>query len=118
MPERERPLKPYEPGQLQLTVADGPAVGKSFILKKARTVIGRGEDADIVLPDNSLSREHAEVILGPLRPDIRDLKSRNGVHVNGTRVSTSPLRSGDAIRLGKCLLIAEEVRRRRKKKRS
>jgi len=109
VPRQRRLPKPYAPGELRLTCVDGAAEGKSFVLAKAATIIGRGADADVVLRDASVSRHHAQVVLEPRYPRIRDLRSRNGVYVNGTRVSSAVLRTGDAVRIGKCLLIVEEV---------
>ena len=107
---RPRPApKAYAPGELQLTCVEGPLEGKVFVLKKKTTLIGRDRGAEIRIDDVSVSRRHAEIVLGPRFVLLRDLSSRNGVFVNGGRVSRKPLRSGDTIRIGKCLLIAEEV---------
>jgi len=107
---RARPApKAYAPGELQLTCVEGPLEGKSFVLTKPSTVIGRGRGVDILINNASTSRRHAEVVLGTRFAVLRDLGSRNGVSVNGTRISKKALRSGDTIRIGNCLLIAEEV---------
>lgn len=111
-PGRRRPEPPpraFEPGQLQLTCIEGPAEGRAFILNSSRIVIGRGRSADIVLDDPSISRHHAEIRLGKTRTVLRDPGSKNGVFVNGIRTSNRALRSGDTIRIGKSLFIAEEV---------
>jgi len=109
MPQRRPPSRAYAPGQLQLICVEGPREGHSFVLRKSRTGLGRGRKNDIAWEDASLSRRHAEVRLGRTRTVLHDLGSRNGVFVNGTRITKKPLRSGDTIRIGKCLFIAEEV---------
>jgi DNA-binding NtrC family response regulator len=64
-------------------------------------VFGRTEAATAGLEDGRLSRRHAEI--SPKGDDwvIRDLKSRNGTSVGGTRL-TKPhvLQPGDPVRLG------------------
>jgi hypothetical protein len=51
-------------------------------------VIGRGAGCDLVVPDLSISRRHAEIGGGPGGGlTIRDLGSRNGVIVDGERVT-------------------------------
>ena len=49
--------------------------------------IGRSPAADIVLDDASVSRRHALIARRGERTLILDDRSRNGVHVNGQRVS-------------------------------
>jgi serine phosphatase RsbU (regulator of sigma subunit) len=63
--------------------------------------IGRRESNDLKLPGSEVSREHAEIALEGDQVVIRDRDSRYGTFVNGERVSESPLRSGDKIRLGR-----------------
>lgn len=46
--------------------------------------IGRGPDNDIVIPDNSVSRRHAEVrVLGDGRYELSDVGSSNGTSIRG-----------------------------------
>lgn len=65
------------------------------------TTFGEG-----VLDDGALSRAHAQLELGSGgTPTLRDLDSRNGTFVNGSRVREHPLVSGDVIGLGRILLM-------------
>lgn len=49
--------------------------------------VGRGEDADIRIDDDMVSRRHASIKLLPLgKMEIRDL-SKNGTFVNGVRIA-------------------------------
>jgi DNA-binding NtrC family response regulator len=75
----------------------------------ADQVIGRDEDCSIHLPGNDISRRHAFLRKGSSGVEIVDLGSRNGVFVNGRRVSASPLRQGDVVRLGGWLGIVVET---------
>ncbi|MCC6128502.1 MAG: SpoIIE family protein phosphatase [Acidobacteria bacterium] len=63
--------------------------------------LGRSSGSDIHLADRTLSRLHArlELVNGQLL--VRDLDSRNGTQVNGTRITAPvPLKAGDTIVLG------------------
>jgi pSer/pThr/pTyr-binding forkhead associated (FHA) protein len=62
--------------------------------------IGRSPTADIVLDDASVSRRHALIARRGERTVILDDRSRNGVHVNGRRVTEAELRDGDTIVCG------------------
>jgi transcriptional regulator with PAS, ATPase and Fis domain len=54
----------------------------------AKLVLGRGDDADVVVDDTRASRRHLELSLRDGRLYVKDLGSRNG-----TRVGTSVLKS-------------------------
>jgi pSer/pThr/pTyr-binding forkhead associated (FHA) protein len=66
--------------------------------------VGRSPTSDIVLDDASVSRKHALIARRGERTLILDDRSRNGVHVNGVRVSESELRDGDTILCGQVIL--------------
>jgi len=76
-----------------------------FDLENEKTVIGRGDDADLMLPNISVSRHHAQISLESGLATIVDLQSSNGTIVNGQRVTTAPLSSGDEILLGKFNIV-------------
>jgi pSer/pThr/pTyr-binding forkhead associated (FHA) protein len=62
--------------------------------------IGRSPSSEIVLDDASVSRRHALITRRGDRTVILDDRSRNGVHVNGARVSEADLHDGDTIVCG------------------
>ena len=66
-----------------------------------RTRIGRGSDNDLVLDTKHVSRYHAVLLAGPVHTSIEDLKSTNGVFVNGKRVSRQILKDGDKVTVGR-----------------
>jgi hypothetical protein len=68
------------------------------------TILGSGEDCDIVLVGKKVSERHAEIALGPNGHLIRDLKSQVGTLVNGVEVSERELANGDTIQLGEVKL--------------
>src|SRR5262249_31042927 len=70
---------------------------------------GRLSSLEIVLDDNSVSRQHAELRVGPLGWMVRDLQSTNGTFVNGVRLTNEEksLRSRDIVQFGKVAMIVE-----------
>ncbi len=78
-----------------------PAVGLGWA-NAGELIVGREEGCPIHLLGNDVSRRHASLRqdTAGLGVEVVDLGSRNGVWVNGQRVSASPLRRGDVVRLG------------------
>ena len=63
--------------------------------------IGRNDDNDIVLTgDMRVSRRHARIVNQDGVWVLQDLRSRNGVYLNGVRTIESPLRDADRIEIG------------------
>jgi ABC transport system ATP-binding/permease protein len=62
--------------------------------------IGRAPDNDVVIPDLSVSRYHAELRRTGAAYEIADLDSHNGTFVNGQRVTSAPLSEGDIVGIG------------------
>jgi signal transduction histidine kinase/pSer/pThr/pTyr-binding forkhead associated (FHA) protein len=88
-----------------LLVTHGLEQGRRYTLDKAVARIGRDASNAIRIPDNELSRQHAEVRFENGEYTIVDLISSNGTFVNGQRVSESKLSSGDRIQVGKTVLL-------------
>lgn len=84
----------------KLRVDTGPDRNKIFNLDKVSMVIGRREDCDIVLSDDSISRSHARLDLHRGVYTIHDLGSTNGISVNGDKVTSRVLKPGDVVTLG------------------
>jgi adenylate cyclase len=83
----------------KLTSADG---GQSFDLREGATlVVGRAPASDIPVFDPTISRRHAEITTDPSGVHVKDLGSSNGTFVNGVRVDSAILVSGDLIAFGK-----------------
>lgn len=67
-------------------------------LTDGRLVVGRGADADLVLPYPSVSRRHAALLCSGGQVLVEDLGSHNGTRVNDVPVAApTPLRPGDAV---------------------
>jgi hypothetical protein len=85
-----------------------PVGGRRTVeLVEGRYVIGKGDDADLVLTDDStVSAAHAMVERIGKRWYVRDLNARNGTVVNKERiVGERALRDRDELVLGKTKLV-------------
>jgi diguanylate cyclase (GGDEF)-like protein len=69
------------------------------------TVIGRGQQADIQVIDEGISRRHAEIVHKGDTIIIRDLGSTNGTYCNGDRVGEHQLSDGDKIQVGSTTIL-------------
>jgi len=70
--------------------------------------IGRHEDNDLVFNESEISRYHAQLIPDTGGFIIRDLGSRNGIHVNERRTMECKLNPGDRLRLDPLILLYEQ----------
>jgi DNA-binding winged helix-turn-helix (wHTH) protein len=77
-------------------------------LSPGENVLGRDEDVSLRIDAPSVSRRHARIVVSLAEPaTVADLGSKNGSWLNGRRLDDqpTPLRNGDALRLGKVELI-------------
>jgi hypothetical protein len=74
--------------------------GRTYPLSIGSTVIGRGDQANLRLPDVGISRRHARIDFDGGQVVLTDLGSTNGSSVNGQRVSAVALNPGDMIQIG------------------
>jgi pSer/pThr/pTyr-binding forkhead associated (FHA) protein len=75
--------------------------GRLYPLAGAITRIGRFTDNDIVLDDTDVSRHHAVITDTGTGFMMTDLRSTNGVEVQGQRIrGSATLADGDHIRIG------------------
>ncbi len=85
--------------RLSLAVLQGKDSGRIFLVDKPRVILGRGE-ADIVLNDTEISRQHAAIEVHGSRVVLKDLGSTNGIFVNDVKVSQSEIENRTEFRLG------------------
>jgi pSer/pThr/pTyr-binding forkhead associated (FHA) protein len=84
------------PPKALLRGVSGPYFGKVIGIP-GRLVIGRGDDADLVLDEPEMSRRHALIEVTVDSIYLRDLGSANGTYVNDVQVRDALLYSGDQI---------------------
>lgn len=92
------PPQPDRPSAALLALS-GPLLGEVFSLCEP-VILGRGDDADVRIPAEGVSRRHARLL--PRRGGwlLEDLGSRNGTWVNRRLIDRVSLQVGDQIRLG------------------
>lgn len=73
--------------------------GDPIPLLKKSLLVGRRESCDIVLRFSNISAHHCQLMVLGGYWYVRDLKSRNGVKVNGLRVLEKRLDPGDRLTL-------------------
>jgi pSer/pThr/pTyr-binding forkhead associated (FHA) protein len=88
-------------GSALLIAHAGPNAGARFLLDSNVTTVGRHPDADIFLDDVTVSRRHVQFLKVPAGFEITDSGSLNGTYVNGDRVDSVVLRTGDEVQIGK-----------------
>jgi phosphoserine phosphatase RsbU/P len=89
----------------EITVKSAEGGRERFPLTRDRITIGRSRESDIFLPDQWLSRHHAEIRRVGVAFAVVDLGSKNGTLLNGDQVaSTQILHNGDVITLGEHIL--------------
>ena len=81
-----------------LDIIQGGEIGRKYELTETDSVLGRSPDCDVVIDAAAVSRRHAIIEKNGGGYFLRDLGSRNGTYVNGTRVEErAPLHNGDRI---------------------
>jgi hypothetical protein len=83
-----------------------------FPLFKDKLTIGRTAHNDIQLKAQYISRRHAVVVTDDDCTRIVDWGSKNGIYVNGTKVSEKILKNGDKITVGTARFRFEERHKR------
>ena len=93
----------------RLLVETGEHTGMIYPLCNKMTSIGRGPENSIQIIDTRMSRNHTVLINGAGRWVIRDLESKNGVDVNGSRIEGDTLlKPGDRIQVGDTYFLFEQ----------
>jgi sigma-B regulation protein RsbU (phosphoserine phosphatase) len=88
-----------------LVTIKGPNSGQRFALLGDSLLIGRQEDAAIVLESLAVSRHHARIVWRDGEYLVEDVGSSNGTFVNGQRISgPTPLNEGDELQIGPYVL--------------
>ena len=84
----------------RLQLLEGNLKQRSIFIQGDDFTIGRSLDNDLVLPDPTVSRQHARLRNARGMWFIQDQESAGGILVNGKRVKACQLYSGDEIEIG------------------
>lgn len=83
-----------------LTVLTGYDAGRIHVLDSYETLVGRADECDIQVLEPTISRRHAHFIATTDGVEVFDLRSRNGVTINGHLVQRQWLKDQDVVGLG------------------
>ncbi|MCY7380793.1 MAG: FHA domain-containing protein [Gemmatimonadaceae bacterium] len=99
---RSQPVStPLPPPLALLEVTRGKLAGERWRIDRAVSTLGRGVENDVRVADHSVSTSHATLLLKGDDWFLVDLRSSNGTHVDGHRISGErALVRGSTIRLG------------------
>jgi transcriptional regulator with GAF, ATPase, and Fis domain len=92
-------------------VLSGAMKGHSKLLGD-RLRIGKAAENDLVLPDDTVSRHHCELVRTPDGVQVRDLDSTNGTRLAGARIQSAIVPPGAVIKIGEVELALRTVAQR------
>lgn len=87
-----------------VTIRDGKVVDV-YPVEEDGTVYGRAGGDLVQIMDQEISKRHMKVYCKDGQWRILDLSSRNGTFVNGERIQSGCLKSGDSVLIGGTTLI-------------
>ncbi len=93
----------------ELTVKLGDRLVQKF-RGHTEATIGRDPGCELMLDNLGVSRRHAQLREVEGKFIVEDLKSTNGVFVNGRRVVSAEVSPGDEIKIGKFSLLLQMAR--------
>jgi len=94
------------PARVVLRGVAGSHFGLAIALRQ-RLVVGRASDCDIVIDDNQIAPHHATIENLDETICLRDMGSGAGAMVNGLRLTTAVLHTGDQIAFGRDHFLIE-----------
>lgn len=101
--------------QYELILHEGDKPLSTYDINMEGLVIGRASECDVVLPDSMVSRRHARIWNDGNSVKIEDLGARNGILVNGQKVSKLRVDEGDEFMVGTHTFRIARVTRSRDK---
>lgn len=87
-----------------LVVIYGLELGRKYNLERQSVLIGRSSKTDVQIDQESVSRNHAKIIISSTSIILRDLGSTNGTYVNDKLINEHVLRDGDLVKIGRTIL--------------
>ena len=98
-----------EDGRLSLIAYHRDGAEVITLAAGKRQVVGRTEPSDLVVPDRSLSRQHARFGLLGDEVVVEDLGSTNGTWIAGRPVAQEVVRPGDVVMLGAVRVVVQAL---------
>lgn len=93
------------PAACQLIVVDGPDMGKAINIADEEVIVGSGQECDLRLRDERVSRAHLGVkSMEDGRFTIEDKQSRNGTMYEGSSIGRAIVPAGATLKVGHTFL--------------
>ncbi|HWE27226.1 MAG TPA: sigma 54-interacting transcriptional regulator, partial [Polyangia bacterium] len=86
--------------QCKLVVLKGSQRGKEFVISGDVIRIGKADENDLALPEETVSRVHCEILRDAKGHLLRDLHSTNGTFLDGAEIKEAYIRPGSIITVG------------------
>jgi serine phosphatase RsbU (regulator of sigma subunit)/pSer/pThr/pTyr-binding forkhead associated (FHA) protein len=104
----KRAMKPFQEqrdqeivgAQARFRYLDDAGKERWISIVPPKFTIGRSSTNDLVLSQMSVSRAHAEVLVQENEYILRDLGSKHGTFLNGSKIEQARLGNGDRVQLG------------------
>lgn len=90
---------------LYLTGGSGQSSFRAWEFDKLEAYVGRMPNCDVKVDDESISRLHARLYKKDALWHVEDLRSRNGIKVNGEKHDEKQISHGDIVRLGELSFV-------------
>jgi pSer/pThr/pTyr-binding forkhead associated (FHA) protein len=104
-PELAAPPHPVKQQARQLLVTEGPLKGTTIALAASPILLGRAQEATLVLEDDYASGRHARLFPQGSRWFIEDLGSTNGTYLADQQLTRAlPVELGVPVRIGKTVI--------------
>lgn len=97
---------PRRPRMRAVLTVDGST--DHLVLHRGSNVVGRGQDCELQLMDQGVSRRHVDIQFDGEFAVAYDLGSTNGTTVNGHTVGSQQLQHGDVLRLGHSRVVYQQ----------
>ncbi len=96
---------PVRTSARRLVVTEGPLAGTTVDLAASPILLGRAQEATLILEDDYASGRHARLFPQGSRWFVEDLGSTNGTFLAGTQLTRAlPVEPGVPIRIGKTVI--------------
>jgi DNA-binding NtrC family response regulator len=94
------PRRAVHLSQCKLVVLTGSQRGREFVISGDVIRIGKVDENDLVLPEETVSRVHCEILRDAKGHLLRDLHSTNGTFLDGAEIREAYIRAGSVITVG------------------
>lgn len=86
--------------RLSLVVLSGPTRGREYVMEADRLRIGKAKMNELMLVDDTVSREHCEILREVRGYVVRDRGSTNGTLLDGSEIREAFLKPGAILTVG------------------